>query len=79
MIRITIHTGTAAFHDSEETYPAVDRVCTYPTVDRVYTYDEVRRILQKVQDDLEMGRDLPFSLMDYNGNKVGCIEEVDED
>lgn len=70
MIKITIHTDNAAFHDSEE---------TDPTVDRVYTYDEVRRILQKIQDDLEMGRDLPFSLMDYNGNKVGCIEEVDED
>lgn len=70
MIKITINTDNAAFHDSEEPDPAVDRG---------YTYDEVRRILQKIQDALEMGRDLPFSLMDINGNKVGCIEEVDED
>lgn len=70
MIKITINTENAAFHNEYD-----------PASDTFYKFSEVARILDKLAKrlDPEQGGDTPpIRLMDINGNCVGICEEVDD-
>lgn len=69
MIKITINTENAAFHNEYE--PSSDEFCKW---------SEVTSILSKLADKLDPeqgGYTPPVKLMDYNGNCVGICEEVE--